>query len=217
MNSSISSRLSALRFFLKDHGLNGWIVPMADPHLSEYVDEHYAFRKWLSGFTGSAGSLLVTQDAAALVTDSRYWVQAEQQLEGSGIELVKLNQGYAAESADWFAAHLMANDCVGINSELISSKDAKPEFLPRNIFISRWFVRRPKKPSGKKDRNALKSRSLTIQFPRETENRNLPLCVRFSKKRAPTTCSHLSSTISPGSLICAVPMCRTTRSSTPTR
>ena len=207
MNSSISSRLSALRFFLKDHGLNGWIVPMADPHLSEYVDEHYAFRKWLSGFTGSAGSLLVTQDAAALVTDSRYWVQAEQQLEGSGIELVKLNQGYAAESADWFAAHLMANDCVGINSE----------FLPRNIFISRWFVRRPKKPSGKKDRNALKSRSLTIQFPRETENRNLPLCVRFSKKRAPTTCSHLSSTISPGSLICAVPMCRTTRSSTPTR
>ena len=110
MNSSISSRLSALRFFLKDHGLNGWIVPMADPHLSEYVDEHYAFRKWLSGFTGSAGSLLVTQDAAALVTDSRYWVQAEQQLEGSGIELVKLNQGYAAESADWFAADLMAND-----------------------------------------------------------------------------------------------------------
>ena len=96
MNSSISSRVSALRVFLKDHGLNGWIVPTADPHLSEYVDEHYAFRKWLSGFTGSAGSLLVTQDAAALVTDSRYWVQAEQQLEGSGIELVKLNQGYAA-------------------------------------------------------------------------------------------------------------------------
>jgi Xaa-Pro aminopeptidase len=125
VNSSISSRLSALRIFLKDHGLNGWIVPTADPHLSEYVDEHYAFRKWLSGFTGSAGSLLVTQDAAALVTDSRYWVQAEQQLEGSGIELVKLNQGYAAESADWFAAHLMANDCVGINSELISGKDAK--------------------------------------------------------------------------------------------
>ena len=125
MNSSISSRVSALRVFLKDHGLNGWIVPTADPHLSEYVDEHYAFRKWLSGFTGSAGSLLVTQDAAALVTDSRYWVQAEQQLEGSGIELVKLNQGYAAESADWFAAHLMANDCVGINSELISGKDAK--------------------------------------------------------------------------------------------
>lgn len=88
--------MSALRVFLKDHGLNGWIVPTADPHLSEYVDEHYAFRKWLSGFTGSAGSLLVTQDAAALVTDSRYWVQAEQQLEGSGIELVKLNQGYAA-------------------------------------------------------------------------------------------------------------------------
>lgn len=125
MNSSISRRLSALRLFLKDHGLNGWIVPTADPHLSEYVDEHYAFRKWLSGFTGSAGSLLVTQDAAALITDSRYWVQAEQQLEGSGIELVKLNQSYAAECADWFAAHLKANDCVGINSELISGKDAK--------------------------------------------------------------------------------------------
>lgn len=125
MNSSIGSRLSALRLFLKDHGLNGWIVPTADPHLSEYVDEYYAFRKWLSGFTGSAGSLLVTEDAAALVTDSRYWVQAEQQLGGSGIKLLKLNQSYAAESADWFAAHLKANDCVGINSELISGKDAK--------------------------------------------------------------------------------------------
>ncbi|WP_293705791.1 aminopeptidase P family protein [uncultured Parasutterella sp.] len=125
MNSPVSSRLSALRIFLKDHGLNGWIVLTSDPHLSEYVDEHYAFRKWLSGFTGSAGSLLVTQDAAALITDSRYWVQAEQQLEDSGIELVKLSQGYATESADWFAAHLKDNDCVGINSELISGKDAK--------------------------------------------------------------------------------------------
>lgn len=125
MNSPVSSRLSALRIFLKDHGLNGWIVLTSDPHLSEYVDEHYAFRKWLSGFTGSAGSLLVTQDAAALITDSRYWVQAEQQLEDSGIELVKLSQGYATESADWFAAHLKGNDCVGINSELISGKDAK--------------------------------------------------------------------------------------------
>jgi Xaa-Pro aminopeptidase len=125
VNSPVSSRLSALRIFLKDHGLNGWIVLTSDPHLSEYVDEHYAFRKWLSGFTGSAGSLLVTQDAAALITDSRYWVQAEQQLEDSGIELVKLSQGYATESADWFAAHLKDNDCVGINSELISGKDAK--------------------------------------------------------------------------------------------
>ena len=125
MNPSIGSRLSSLRLFLKDHGLNGWIVPTADPHLSEYVDEHYAFRKWLSGFTGSAGSLLVTEDAAALITDSRYWVQAEQQLEGSEIKLVKLNQSYAEDSADWFAAHLKPNECVGICSELISGKDAK--------------------------------------------------------------------------------------------
>lgn len=110
---------------MKDHGLNGWIVPTADPHLSEYVDEHYAFRKWLSGFTGSAGSLLVTEDAAALITDSRYWVQAEQQLEGSEIKLFKLNQSYAEDSADWFAAHLKPNECVGICSELISGKDAK--------------------------------------------------------------------------------------------
>lgn len=125
MNPFISSRLSSLRLFLKDHGLNGWIVPTADPHLSEYVDEHYAFRKWLSGFTGSAGSLLVTEDAAALITDSRYWVQAEQQLEGSEIKLFKLNQSYAEDSADWFAAHLKPNECVGICSELISGKDAK--------------------------------------------------------------------------------------------
>lgn len=125
MNLSVPEKLKALRKFLQEHQLNGWIVPTADPHLSEYVDEHYAFRKWLSGFTGSAGMLLVTHDAAALLTDSRYWVQAEQQLKGSGIELLKLNGPYSEEVVDWFSAHLLPNDKVGICPKFISGLEAK--------------------------------------------------------------------------------------------
>lgn len=85
-------RLSKLRSFFQNLGLNGWIVPTADPHASEYVGEHYALRKWLSGFTGSAGTLVVTSDRCALLTDSRYWEQAQRQLEGTEIELVRLNR-----------------------------------------------------------------------------------------------------------------------------
>lgn len=91
-------RLSKLRSFFQNLGLNGWIVPTADPHASEYVDEHYALRKWLSGFTGSAGTLVVSSDRCALLTDSRYWEQAQRQLEGTEIELVRLNCSYARRS-----------------------------------------------------------------------------------------------------------------------
>ena len=90
MNNPIPARLAALRAAMQQHGVAAVLVPSADPHLSEYLPAHWAAREWLSGFTGSAGTLIVSRDHAGLWTDSRYFAQAEQQLAGSGVALMKL-------------------------------------------------------------------------------------------------------------------------------
>ena len=139
MDSMTAVRLSKLRSFFQNLGLNGWIVPTADPHASEYVGEHYALRKWLSGFTGSAGTLVVTSDRCALLTDSRYWEQAQRQLEGTEIELVRLNCSYAKAIADWLAQNC-ASDCViGIFGENISKaavNKLSSELREKKLFLS---------------------------------------------------------------------------------
>ncbi|MGH8118163.1 MAG: aminopeptidase P family N-terminal domain-containing protein [Rhodanobacteraceae bacterium] len=89
MNTAIPARIAALREVMQQRGIAACIVPTADPHLSEYLPAHWTARRWLSGFTGSGGTLIVTADFAGLWTDSRYFSQAEKQLAGSGVELVK--------------------------------------------------------------------------------------------------------------------------------
>lgn len=88
-----AQRLAALRQMMDRHAIDAWLVPSSDPHLSEYLPAHWQGREWLSNFTGSVGTLLVTRDFAGLWVDSRYWVQAEQELSGSGIEMMKVQQG----------------------------------------------------------------------------------------------------------------------------
>ena len=82
-------KLSALRESMKQMGLSAYIVPGTDPHASEYVADYWKERNWLSGFTGSAGTVALTTTKAGLWTDSRYFLQAEAQLKGSGIDLMK--------------------------------------------------------------------------------------------------------------------------------
>ena len=89
---SVQQRLSALREAMKKHGVDAFVIPSADPHLSEYLPEHWQARRDFSGFTGSAGTLVVTADKAGVWTDSRYWEQAAHQLQGSGIELQKVGE-----------------------------------------------------------------------------------------------------------------------------
>jgi len=98
-------RIDKVRDALKRHGLAAVMVPSSDPHLSEYLPERWQGRQWLSGFTGSMGTLVVTLDAAALFADSRYWVQAEAELAGSGIQLVRIPSGTAPSHLDWLASH----------------------------------------------------------------------------------------------------------------
>jgi Xaa-Pro aminopeptidase len=99
--ASVVPRLQRLRQALRQRALDALLVPSSDPHLSEYLPERWQGRQWLSGFTGSMGTLVVAADAAALFADSRYWDQAERELAGSGIELVKIPTGAISHVADW--------------------------------------------------------------------------------------------------------------------
>jgi Xaa-Pro aminopeptidase len=112
-------RIEQAQATLARHGLAAVLVPSSDPHLSEYLPERWQGRQWLSGFTGSMGTLVVTRDGAALFADSRYWVQAEAELAGSGIELVKIPTGNATRHVEWLAGHVKAGDTVGVDGSVL--------------------------------------------------------------------------------------------------
>jgi Xaa-Pro aminopeptidase len=116
----VSGRLAALRAAMQQHGIAAVMVPSADPHLSEYLPEHWQARAWLSGFSGSAGTLIVTAEYAGLWTDSRYFSQAEQQLDGSGISLMKLQVPHAAEHLAWLQKKLREGDVLAIAGDSIA-------------------------------------------------------------------------------------------------
>ncbi|SPY07184.1 aminopeptidase P family protein [Oligella urethralis] len=122
---TVPQKIQALRERMAAHGLSAWIVYSADPHLSEYLPEHWSQREYLSGFTGSAGFMAVTQKQAALWTDSRYWVQAEAQLEGSGIELMKLGAKGVPSLEQWICAQLSPAQVVGMNGMALSVAQAQ--------------------------------------------------------------------------------------------
>ncbi|WP_104385053.1 aminopeptidase P family protein [Sphingobacterium sp. HMA12] len=113
-------KLAAIREAMKIQGIDGYIIPSSDPHISEYLPERYKCIAWASGFTGSAGTLAITQDFAGLWTDSRYFVQAVEQLEGTGFELVKLKVQAATEYADWLGEKLNAGAKVAFDGNLAS-------------------------------------------------------------------------------------------------
>ena len=112
--------IAALRRLMAERGLAAYVIPATDPHMSEYLPEHWKALYWASGFSGSAGTLVVTKDFAGLWTDSRYFLAAEQQLAGGGIELVKLVVPHTPEFADWLADTLNDGDTVGVDGHLLS-------------------------------------------------------------------------------------------------
>lgn len=87
---SVTDRIAKLRKLMEERKMDAYIIPSADNHQSEYVGEHFKARAFISGFTGSAGTVIITKDDAGLWTDGRYFIQAEKQLEGSGIRLFRM-------------------------------------------------------------------------------------------------------------------------------
>ena len=131
---SVQQRLSALREAMKKHGVDAFVIPSADPHLSEYLPEHWQARRDFSGFTGSAGTLVVTADKAGVWTDSRYWEQAGQQLAPNGIELQKM--GVDAPYTEWLAQNLPEGAVVGAPADMFAlsgERGLKQALAAKNI------------------------------------------------------------------------------------
>lgn len=122
--NTINKRIADLRLFMKEHGLHAFIVPSTDPHMSEYPPAYYESRVWLSGFTGSAGTLVVTLSKAGLWTDSRYFIQAANELEGSEIALFKDRLPETPSFTDWLIRELEPGQAVGIDANVYAAKDA---------------------------------------------------------------------------------------------
>ncbi|EPZ59462.1 creatinase/Prolidase N-terminal domain protein [[Clostridium] sordellii ATCC 9714] len=88
----IKERLAKLREYMSEKNIDAYIIPSSDNHQSEYVGDHFKCREFISGFTGSAGTVVVTMEEAGLWTDGRYFIQAEKELEGSTIKLFKMGE-----------------------------------------------------------------------------------------------------------------------------
>ncbi|MCM8872802.1 MAG: aminopeptidase P family protein [Paludibacteraceae bacterium] len=116
-----TEHIERLRQAMNAHGIAAIVIPTDDPHSSEYVCDRFKAREHFSGFTGSAGTLAVTADKAALWTDSRYFLQAEMQLEGSGIELMKMGVDKMPTLNKWICANVAKGQKVSIPAELFST------------------------------------------------------------------------------------------------
>ena len=123
MASNIVKRVESLHEYLRRNGLCAFIFPSTDPHQGEYVPEHWQTRKWISGFDGSAGTAVVTLSDAALWTDSRYFIAAAQQLEGTPFTLMKDGLPDTPTIPEWLCQQLTENDVVGIDGEVFTATE----------------------------------------------------------------------------------------------
>jgi Xaa-Pro aminopeptidase len=118
-------RITRLREVMAQQQQHAVLVPSADPHLSEYLPGHWQGREWFSGFTGSMGTLVVTATEAAVFADSRYWTQAEAELAGSGIALVKIPTGAATHHLDWIVEHVAPGQTLAVDGDVLGLASAK--------------------------------------------------------------------------------------------
>lgn len=114
-----------MRAFMQNEGIQAFIIPSTDPHLSEYVAPHWKSREWISGFTGSAGTVVVTAKEAGLWTDSRYFLQAAQQLEGTEMELYKEMLPETPSIPAFLGTKLQKGDTVGIDGKMFSATEVE--------------------------------------------------------------------------------------------
>lgn len=144
-------KISSLREQMRKYSLAAYIVPGTDPHASEYVTEHWRERMWISGFTGSAGTAVVTMDNGGLWTDSRYFLQADIQLKDSGLRLMKEGLADTPSIAQWLKQELKSGANVGVNPEMFSSngyaalqdelQDADIHLIPVDLIEPIWADR----------------------------------------------------------------------------
>ena len=150
--SEILDRIKCLQQTMKRHNISAYIIPSSDPHASEYVADHWKCREWISGFDGSAGSIVVTENEVLLWTDSRYFLQADEQLKGTPIQLMKQGLMDTPSISSWIATHLLAGQSVGVNAfqfsqegfdELNSKLNSKSIQLVDIDLVAELWINRP--------------------------------------------------------------------------
>ncbi len=152
-------KLARIREKMTEKGLSALILFHTDPHQSEYLADRWNTMPWLTGFTGSAGTVLITRDQAGVWTDSRYFIQAEEELKDSGFELLKLKVSHTSEYISWLLDHCPENGRVGVEASIISMarKDKLEEKLKRkqlrlvdaSSMIEEIWTERPGRPEEK--------------------------------------------------------------------
>ncbi|MCK5076343.1 MAG: aminopeptidase P family N-terminal domain-containing protein, partial [Calditrichia bacterium] len=130
------NKIQNLRNLMEKYNIQAYLIPSTDPHQSEYVPELWERRKWLSGFTGSAGDLAFTLTKAGLWTDSRYFLQAEEQLEGSGIDLFKMGLPETPSIQTWLKNELQQGEKVGFDPRVFSYNEIKD----MKHFFDKWKI-----------------------------------------------------------------------------
>jgi Xaa-Pro aminopeptidase len=125
MKDSTCNKLDGLRAAMRRHQVDACMVPSSDPHLSEYLPPRWQGRQWLSNFTGSVGTFIITQDFAGVWTDARYWTQAETELAGTGVQLMKIASGAGTQYVDWLADTLEPGQVLAVDGAVLGLSIAR--------------------------------------------------------------------------------------------
>ena len=155
----INQRINKLRKLMKEKGIDAYIIPTSDPHQSEYLADYYKTRVWISGFTGSAGTVVITHNKAILWTDGRYFIQAEKELKESEIQLSKMGiPGYPTYT-EWLRNNLEKGSTLGFNGKIFSILDVERlekelegreiKFIDEYDLVGEIWEDRPAAPSSK--------------------------------------------------------------------
>jgi Xaa-Pro aminopeptidase len=136
---NVKDRIAELHKLMEKYKLDAYIIPSSDPHMSEYTADHWKARSWISGFTGSAGTFVATKRGSGLWTDGRYYIQAEKQLNGSGIKLFKMGNPDVPDYTQWIADNMKQGECVGFSGKTTSVaafKDLNDSLSMKDISVN---------------------------------------------------------------------------------
>ena len=132
----ITERIAKLKELMKERGIDYYIIPSADYHQSEYVGDYFKGREWISGFTGSAGTVVVTQNEVGLWTDGRYFIQAEKQLQGSGITLFKMGEEGVPTFIQYIVNNIQSGETLGFDGKVLATNtvlDFEAKFKDKKV------------------------------------------------------------------------------------
>lgn len=158
METMISQRIQKLREEMQREGISVYIIPTGDYHQSEYISEYFKEREYITGFTGSAGTAVVTMQEVCLWTDGRYFIQAEKELQGSNIELFRSGMTGVLTVQEYLKKNITPKDCLGFDGRIVSAnagkeyrriaEDKKAALRTERNLIDKIWEDRPEFPSG---------------------------------------------------------------------